>query len=199
MCESRATGSMPTPPVHSCILPIASPATQLTLARLKEASNVLVQNGKDEQQPDKQGDTKKPAAAAAKRKSTDGGTKKAAAVNGKAAGAKQQQAVKQESQQESKPAAAAAKKAPAGKADKAAAGGAAAKQTRVKKEFDLPGQTRETPDEVRAAWGLQGTAKDQGVRVCVSSTCNRLLLQLCICAWCSACTCVASLWLSTPV
>eukprot|EP00878_Enallax_costatus_P035694 GHUV01039892.1.p1 GENE.GHUV01039892.1~~GHUV01039892.1.p1 ORF type:complete len:174 (+),score=96.85 GHUV01039892.1:329-850(+) len=35
-------------------------------------------------------------------------------------------------------------KAPAAKAEKAAA---AAKQLRVKKEFDLPGQTRETPDE----------------------------------------------------
>lgn len=83
---------------------------------------------------------------AANRRSSDAGAKKAAA-NGQAA-AKQQKDIKPEKQPANKAAGAAAKKSSAVKTEKAAATNAAAKQQRVKKEFDLPGQTRETPDEV---------------------------------------------------
>lgn len=82
---------------------------------------------------------KKPAAAAAAAKKPP--------ANGNAAAAKAD-----------KPAAAAAAKKPAAAAAKKPAAAAAAaagdgKAPRVKKEFDLPGQTRETPDEVRQRQG----------------------------------------------
>jgi hypothetical protein len=76
-------------------------------------------------------------AAATQRRSSDGSSKKgpaaAAADNGKPAADKKQPT----------------KKAPASAAKKVQANGAAGgKEVRVKKEFDLPGQSRETPDEV---------------------------------------------------
>jgi hypothetical protein len=101
--------------------------------------------------------------AAAKRRSSDGGAaKKAAAAAPASKQQKQHPGSSEKQQQDKKPpqkaaAAAPAAKKPAGKAAAAAANGAAAaavkkeQAARAKKEFDLPGQTRETPDEVNTA------------------------------------------------
>jgi hypothetical protein len=99
---------------------------------------------------------------AAKRRSSDGGAaKKAAAAAPASKQQKQHPGSSEKQQQDKKPpqkaaAAPAAAKKPAGKAAAVANGAAAAavkkeQPARVKKEFDLPGQTRETPDEVNRA------------------------------------------------
>lgn len=120
-------------------------------------------NGAADKQRHGKADIKEPAAAAVKRKSTDGAAKKPPTANGTIAAATKQK--QQDSKQEKRPAAAAAKKAPAAKADKAAT---QAKQPRVKKEFDLPGQTRETPDEVRMFCTHMSTCQQPSPSSCIA-------------------------------
>eukprot|EP00882_Tetradesmus_deserticola_P004525 GHRQ01004771.1.p1 GENE.GHRQ01004771.1~~GHRQ01004771.1.p1 ORF type:complete len:359 (+),score=183.28 GHRQ01004771.1:242-1318(+) len=93
--------------------------------------------------------------AAAKRRSSDGGTAKKAAAAPASKQQKQPPGSSEKQQQDKKPVqkAPAAAKKPAAKAAAVMANGAGAaavkkdQPARVKKEFDLPGQTRETPDE----------------------------------------------------
>jgi hypothetical protein len=124
----------------------------------------------DKQQP------KATSNAAAKPRSSDAGAaKKPVAPASKQQ--KQQPGSSEKQQQDKKPpqkAAAAAAKKPAGKAAAAVANGAAdvkkEQALRVKKEFDLPGQTRETPDEVGGGASLRHTG--MLLPACVAMQCG---------------------------